>query len=118
MICRNCSAEIEDRAEKCPFCHKDPRKRNHRGKAGPIICVLLIAAVAATVFIGLNFDEVKSRIALIFPDIKATSAAAITAGTEPLSSATVQPLETTSTSSSVSSAPQSETATCAQNKPS
>lgn len=91
MICRNCSAEIDDKNEKCPFCRKDPRKRNSRGKGGYILCALIIIAVAAAVFVGLNFDEVKSRIAVVIPNLKAASStSATTTGSEPLSSASAQ----------------------------
>lgn len=91
MICRNCSAEIDANNEKCPFCHKDPRKRNSHGKVAYIICALVIIIAAAAVFVWLNFDEVKSHIAMIFPEITvASSTAPTTAVTEATSSTTAQ----------------------------
>ncbi|MDO4380934.1 MAG: hypothetical protein Q4D20_08680 [Clostridia bacterium] len=67
MICRNCSAEIDDRNEKCPHCHKDPKKRDSRSKGGIVAIILIILAVIAAVFIGLNFDEVKEKVFSVLP---------------------------------------------------
>ena len=113
MICRNCSAEIEDRSEKCPFCHKDPKKRNHRSAAGPILCILLILAVVAAVYVGLSFDEVKAKIASVFPVINSTSSTVLTSEEE---SSSVSTTATTSSSGSTAAQSESSSPTSAESK--
>lgn len=67
MICRNCSADIDPQNERCPYCRKDPRKRNRHGAAGIVIVIVLLLLIAASVFIGFNFDEVKKKVFDILP---------------------------------------------------
>lgn len=62
MICRNCSADIEPTSEKCPYCRKDPKKRNRHGFAGIIIVIVLALVAAAAIYAGFNFEKVKEVI--------------------------------------------------------
>ncbi len=62
MICRNCSADIDPTSEKCPYCRKDPRKRNRHGSAGIIIVIVLALVTAAAIYVGFNFEKVKGLI--------------------------------------------------------
>lgn len=63
MICRNCSAEIDENAQVCPVCKKDPTLRDYdkkSGKRGPIV-ILLIAAclLAVCIFVGIQISNGK-----------------------------------------------------------
>lgn len=87
LICRNCSAEIDDRNEKCPHCHKDPKKRGSRSKGGLVAIILIALAVIAAVFIGLNFDEVKEKVFSVLPQsvVAALSKESVTESTKEIS---------------------------------
>lgn len=69
MICRNCSALIEDGCEKCPVCHKKPYKRNggSKGKAA-LVAVLVFVLLAVTAYLVCsNRDLVKEKIDALLP---------------------------------------------------
>lgn len=73
MICRNCSAEIDDSAKRCPSCGKDPRKRNAGSKAGTLLTILLILSLGVnSYFISANFDEIKRRAQPLLTSISQT----------------------------------------------
>ena len=56
MICRNCSAEIDDSCETCPVCKKDP-KQSQKSKLSlfSIIAIIIcLALVCGCVYFGIN----------------------------------------------------------------
>ena len=67
MICRNCSAIIEDGCEKCPSCGKNPGKRGAKGggKAVALIVLALLVLGAGVVF-ALNMDFIKEKFGALF----------------------------------------------------
>lgn len=67
MICRNCGTELPDNTEKCYHCHKDPKKRNYRGRAGAFLVALIIIAAAAIAAVALKPDEVRSLVGTRLP---------------------------------------------------
>lgn len=70
MICRNCSALIEDGAEKCPVCHKDPNKHGRNGKGKVLVLVLVVLLLGAASFLVYsNFDLVKEKLGSFFPSL-------------------------------------------------
>ncbi len=112
MICRNCSAEIDDNSKKCPSCGKDPKKRNSGSKAGTLLTILLILSLGVnSYFISANFDEIKRRAEPLFASIsqsvsslfKNDSSGTTTTAIAETTSAQTEPGET------VSSAPSTET---------
>ena len=112
MICRNCSAEIDENSEKCPVCKKDPSLRDYdkkSGKRGPIIIILIAACLlAACIFVGIEISN--GQIAL-------------PGTTKPLTTQSSKPVfafsdsETDNTSNSTESEPESSTTQPSTTKP-
>lgn len=69
MICRNCSALIEDGLEKCPVCHKSPSKRGSKsgGKKAFVAGLVLVLLAAAVYLVCSNLDLVKEKVAALIP---------------------------------------------------
>lgn len=69
MICRNCSALIEDGSKKCPVCHKDPGRRGSNGKGKGIFVVILVLLLigAAAYLVFSNLDLVRKKVSAFLP---------------------------------------------------
>lgn len=69
MICRNCSALIEDGSTKCPVCHKDPSRRGSNGAGKKIFVIILVILLlgAASYLVYSNLDLVKKKLSAFLP---------------------------------------------------
>lgn len=97
MICRNCSALIEDGSEKCPVCHKNPSKRSSKsgGKKAFVAVLVLVLLAAAGYLIYSNLDLVKEKIGAFIPALssQAVETTAATAAETTTQSSTQEPSE-------------------------
>lgn len=98
MICRNCSALIEDGSEKCPVCHKNPSKRGSKsgGKKAFVAGLVLVLLAAAAYLIYSNFDLVKEKVGAFIPALSSQTGetTAATAAETTTQSSTQKPGET------------------------
>lgn len=110
MICRNCSAEIDDNSKKCPSCGKDPKKRNSGSKAGTLLTILLILSLGVnSYFISANFDEIKKRAEPLFASISQSVSSLFKNGSSETTSAQTEPEETSPASSTETESSATET---------